>query len=435
MITSFDIGGTRLLVDSTAAAEVAAVGFWYGVGSRDEAPEEAGSTHFVEHMLFKGTSTRDAFSIAREIDRLGGSINAFTERESVALHAVVPSEGFEAALAILADLVTDSLFDSEEFERERVVIENEIEAADDDPEEAAADAFAERLWGAHPLARKIGGETSEVHALKRDAVFDRYREHFFGVPSLITVAGGIDAEKIVHSVAAVFANANQKAGRTTLRRTAPPRPKIQGEAFRKAPYQHVQVFCAFQVDEVIPSSEYYPLDVANAAIGESMGSRLFQELRERRGLCYSVFSGPTLMEGASLWAAYATTSKDTAATLVDALGEEIVRIARDGLEEGEISDAKAHVRGSMKIAAADAEYRMRRLARQALYGAPRLSCAEADERVVAVDADAANLAIRRFFTHAPTIFGVGMKSARLPFCRAAARALDSFAGIGMKVGS
>jgi predicted Zn-dependent peptidase len=206
-----------------------------------------------------------------------------------------------------------------------------------------------------------------------------------------------------------------------------------GEPFRRSPHQQVQTFCAFQAEGPIPSSEYYALEVANAAIGESMGSRLFQELRERRGLCYSVFSAPSLMEDASLFGIYATASKETAAPLVDALAEELVRIARTGMEEGEIADAKAHIRGSMKIAAADAEYRMRRLARQALYGAPNVSTAEADAGVAKVDAAAANEAMRRFFVHAPAFFGVGSRAAERSFTRSALRALDRMTALGMKV--
>ena len=437
MISSFDIGEeSRLLVDQAAAAEVAAVGFWYGIGSRDERIDEAGSTHFVEHMLFKGTSSRGAFSIAREVDRLGGSINAFTERECMALHAVVPAEGFEAALAILADLVTDSLFDITEFERERVVIENEITAADDDPEEAAADAFAERIWGSHPLARKIGGEANQVHSLTRENVYSRYKDLFQGIPPLITVAGGLDPEKVRRAVAGAFAGVHTKTPNKGIAlRLPPPRPKPIGTVFRPAPYQHVQSFCAFQADGVILPADYYALEVANAAIGESMGSRLFQELRERRGLCYSVFSSPSLMADSSLWIIYATSSLDTTAPLMASLGEELVKVMRDGLDDGEVADAKAHIRGSMKIAAADTEYRMRRLARQALYGASPSSCEEAEARVAAVDAAAANAAMRRFFVHAPTIYGVGMKAAKKKFSQAAVAALDSFVRIGMKVGT
>ena len=432
MISSFDIGGeSRLLVDQAAAAEGAAVGFWYGIGSRDEAQDEAGSTHFIEHMLFKGTRSRDAFSIAREIDRLGGSINAFTERECMAVHAVVPAEGFETALTILADLVTDSRFDAEEFERERVVIENEIVAADDDPEEAASDAFAERLWPGHALARKIGGEVRDVRALGREGVYRRYLDNFRGLPPLITAAGGVEGDRVRDAVEAAFAGAEGHRG--PPRRLPPPLPKSSGEPFRRSPHQQVQTFCAFQAAGPIPSSEYYALEVANAAIGESMGSRLFQELRERRGLCYSVFSAPSLMEDASLFGVYATASKETAARLVDALSEELVRIARTGLEAGEIADAKAHIRGGMKIAAADAEYRMRRLARQALYGAPNFSTAEADAGVAKVDAAAANEAMRRFFVHAPIFYGVGARTAERSFTRSAQRALDQMTALGMKV--
>jgi len=411
------IGGEPgLLVDTVAATNVAAVGVWFDRGSRDEAAGEYGSTHFIEHMLFKGTSSRNALDISREIDRLGGSINAFTDRECMALHAVVPEEGLPAACEIFRDVIHDSLFDNEEFLKERSVIENEITAADDDPEEFAADALLRRLWGDEGVARKIGGESAELRALGRDQVNSLYDEHIRGGTRLVSIAGKIEDGKAADLLASWPASPHPPAIR---RLPAAPRLESGGESFRSAPFQHVQVFYTTQLESRIDERDYYVLQVANAAVGESMSSRLFQELRENRGLCYSVFTAATLLADRSAWTAFATSSSENAGKLAVALREELSRLLEDGLTETEVADARSHVRGSLLIASADMEYRMRRIARRKLYGYGELSCEEAAGAVSDVSADKVNALLRRFLSTSPVLFGVGPKEARRAFLRAA----------------
>lgn len=415
MIETVDlVGGAPCAVDSTAATEVAAVGIWYAKGSRDEGDRERGSSHFIEHMVFKGTRKRGAFEIAREIDRLGGSVNAFTEREAVSLFAVVPSDGFEKAAEILADMSRDAAFDPQEFERERAVIENELSAAEDDPEEVAADAYAELLWPDHALGRRIGGTIGDVAKLDRDATYSRYRERYAGAADFVSVAGDVDASR----VKAAFDGAFDR--RVSVSRSLPGTDGPRGAFYRNAPFQHVQLFCSFKLPGTIDRDAYYALQTANVAVGDSMSSRLFQSLRERRGLCYSVYSAPTLLSDQTLWTVYASATVETMPSLVAGLAEELASLrASAGLASDEIDDAKSQLVGGMKLASMDVEHRMRRLARQRLYGIAPASPAEASRSIQALGVQETNSALLRFFDGSePLVFAVGPARAKTRFLKA-----------------
>jgi len=432
LITSFDIGGvTRLLVDTAAATEVAAVGVWYALGSRDESEGQVGSTHFIEHMLFKGTPSRNSYEIACEVDRLGGSINAFTERECMALHITVPSDAFESAAAVLIDLISNSIFEENEIEKERTVIANEIEAADDEPEEVASDAFQAHIWPSHPVSRKIAGDLKDLNKLSPELLNNRYNEYFNNRPYVISVAGDVDPERAYKAFSCLTEKKNNGLKLEQSPSVLPIAPIRQvpnfspeGPSYVPAPFQHIQLFCAFG-SEYIEEKDYYSLELANAAIGDSMSSRLFQELREKSGLCYTVYSSPSLLSDSSLWTAYATCSKENTGELVKRMNQEIMRLKRNGLFADEVENAKAHIIGSMKIAASDMEYRMRRLARRALYGGPVLSHTEALQKIINLTVADANRAIGLFLKNDPVYFAVGPLSAKSSFKKALAQAKES----------
>ncbi|GAB1482828.1 pitrilysin family protein [Treponema sp.] len=411
--------GPRLLVDTAAATEVAAVGIWYARGSRDEGKGEIGSTHFIEHLLFKGTRSRNAYDIARDVDRLGGSINAFTERECMAVHLTIPSDAFEDAVQILIDLIENSQFDPGEIEKERSVIVNELESSEDEPEEYASDAFLAHIWPSHPLSRKIGGELSDLDSLSPELLYEGYKRNFSTHISVISVAGDVEGTRAYKAFSSLLEAPGGKKNGTVSRQTqrTPPVFSPSAEPFLKAPFQHTQVFCAFGGDYV-ELDDYYALELANAAIGDSMSSRLFQELREKSGLCYSVFSSPSLLSDASLWTAYATCSNENSGELVSRMNQEIDRLMQHGLKEDEIISSKAHIIGSMKIAASDMEYRMRRISRRVLYNGNAISHKEALEQVKQLGVQEVNQAMERFFNAKPRFFAVGPQSARASFLKA-----------------
>lgn len=411
MIKDLSQGGhPRILAETTEAKGVVSVGVWFDRGSRDEGAPLVGATHCIEHMLFKGTPTRSAATAARQIDALGGVINAFTERECVALYCTVPSESFSQAMELLSDLVSHSLFDSQEFERERSVIENEIEAADDDPEEVAFDAFFRRLWGVHPLGRKIGGTVAEVRNLSRSLVVDFYNSAFLSQVSVISVAGDLDFDRVQEACGPFMVGSAGAAG--PLNREAPVFPKSRGNFYKVIAAQSLQLFYGYPRIDRFKEDDYYTLELANVAIGDSMGSRLFQELREQRGLCYSIYSSPVLFSDASLWFVYATASVSNGSELVQRINETLGLLKQRGLEEEELETAKAHLRGMIRIASQDTEYRMRRLARQALSRGPLLTREEAINKINGVKLDQVRQTMEWFFAQTPVLFAAGPRSGK-----------------------
>ncbi len=406
MIKDLSLGGSlRILAEKTEATGVVSIGIWFDRGSRDEGDSLVGATHFIEHMLFKGTPTRSASMAARQIDALGGLINAFTERECMALYCTVPGESFSQAMEILSDLVNHSLFDSQEFERERQVIENEIEAADDDPEEVASDAFFRRLWGSHPLGRKIGGTVAEVRALSRSLVVDFYHSAFLSHVSVVSVAGDLDFDQVLEACAPFTEG---RSGRGDLgSRERPLLPKSRGDFYEVISAQSLQLFYGYPRIDRFNEADYYALELANVAIGDSMGSRLFQELREKRGLCYSIYSSPVLFSDTSLWFVYASASVSKGPELVQRIHETLGVLKQRGLEEEEVETAKAHLRGMIRIASQDTEYRMRRLARQALSRGPLLSREDAIQKISDLTRDQVNQTMEWFFSQPPVLFAVG----------------------------
>lgn len=405
MIQSFDLdGGCKLLVDTTAAADVAAVGVWYGIGSRDESTELRGATHVVEHMLFKGTGKHSASRIAGIIDKTGGTINAFTERECMALYSVVPSDAFEDAASILLEMIHDSVFDKDDYNLEKQIIFNELEASNDDPEEQASDAFLRAVWGDHPAALKIGAELDELKSLAHDKVLSYYKECFQSRPHIISVAGGIDPER-AYQVFSSKMNLFKSIKKT--KRTKPPVRYCPSAWYQKQSVQYSQVFYALEGSSCLSGDEYYSIGLANAALGGTLGSRLFQNLREQRGLCYTISSSPSHFTDTSLWSVYGTCSSENTIECIQRIQEEVYTVSQNGFTEQEIETAKAHLAGMITIASQDSEYRMRRLVRQYLQGTHLMSCSESIACLQDISLDAVNSAFRDFAKSKPYIFASG----------------------------
>ncbi|AEJ19505.1 M16 family metallopeptidase [Gracilinema caldarium] len=417
--TTFN-GGLRLLVESTAATDVAAVGVWYNRGSRDEPAHLAGATHIIEHMLFKGTERLSASQIARRFDAMGGLINAFTERETMGIHATIPMSGFIEAAHILTDMITAARFDPEEFKREILVIENEITASLDDVEEVAADAFAQRYWGSHPLGRSIGGTPEDVKNKDRDQVFSFYQNHFQGKPHLITIAGGLTPDLIMQAFEPLLNVTTEYP-----QNVKPNTPLLHGPSYHGLSSQYVQVYYALPGPDHINDNDYYALEVANAALGDAMGSRLFQKLREELGLCYTIYSSPNLFRDCSLFSVYGTCAVTHAEELIKRIHEEITTIKIKGLTEEEIQHAKSHVAGMITIAAQDVEYKMRRLARQALYKSTIMTTQESIQKIDAIELSDIQKSMDLFFQSSPVLFSAGPKSAEKRITRCIEQILHS----------
>ncbi len=355
--------GATLLVDTDERYRGAAIGFWFDFGSASEADDERGFTHFVEHMVFKGTARRSAEDIAREIDRTGGYLNAYTEREETCFHALVPADAADLAVDVVSDMLVASRFDPKDFELERDVIRNETLSALDEPEEAGADEFAERLWPDCAYGRRVAGTPDDVARVDRDRLYAFYRERFDPARMLVVVSGAADADGIARKLDDAFA---VRAEAAPPKPTLSPRATIVREA-RRADIAQTHFYAAIPFAPPFASVDYWKLAIASSAFGDASSSRMFLELREKRGLCYQAGSGFSLTPLAGTWNAFAATTPDKFPMLVEVYDG----IARDlferGLTRAEFDEAASRVRGSLALGSDDLEYRGKRLARQFLF--------------------------------------------------------------------
>jgi predicted Zn-dependent peptidase len=363
--------GAVLLCEPVAGSEAAAVGFWFLHGSRDEGRGEEGFSHFLEHMIFKGTARRTPRQIACEIDRVGGLLNAATEKEVTSVYASVPREHLAVVLDVMCDIAFAAALPEPEIEKEKSVVHNEISSIEDSPEEKGYELFVETMWDGHPLAAKITGTAESVRAIARDQLGKFYRGHFLPGRLVIAVAGGFateaaarEIEKKIDDYAASVSGPSPIAPADAAPRTPPPFQaggKVVEDEFSQA-----QVFFArnFPLPEKV--KDYYEHLLLSTAFGESMSSRLFQNIREKEGLCYTVYSSRSYHSDCALFLTYASTLPDQVPRLLEALGRELEQLASAPLTRQEIDEARLQVKGSLILSKQDVEVRMKRLARQYL---------------------------------------------------------------------
>ncbi len=356
----------------------ATIGAWVGVGSRDETPAHAGSTHFLEHLLFKGTGTRTALEIAEAFDRVGGEHNAMTGKEYTAYYARVLDADIRMALEITLDMVTSSRIDAADFEMERTVILEELAMNEDDPGDVAGERFAEAILGDHPLGRPIGG-TPQI-----------YREHYVPRGLVLAAAGGVD-----HDDVCALAIEALSRGDWDLSTPAVPRPRRDTTAAVNATLTPSLAIERpdEQVNMIVGTLGYKATDperaavgVYNAILGGGMSSRLFQEVREKRGLAYSVHSFPSPSAETGLFGMYAGCAPERAGQVLDLMVAEFERMAT-GVTAAELERAKGQIVGSTVLRLEDSYSRMSRLARSELVFGDLWSIGEALDEVRAVTED------------------------------------------------
>lgn len=405
--------GASVLSERVPGAGAVSIGFWFPRGSRHEGEGTRGYSHFVEHMLFKGTPARGAREIAREIDRVGGYINAFTEREHTCVHCVLPLESFRIALDVLCDMVFASSFPETEFEKERSVIINEILSSQDDPEEMANETFLAGIWPDQDLSRPIAGEVDDARSATRDGLYAFYRERYVPGALLVTVAGDLDPEMV-----ASMLDDRLSPGPAAPPASVPLVPPVfsPGSRYVATRMQQVQLYFGTQVDGPFTGKDYYALSVLDCAFGESMSSRLFQKLREGMGYCYTVHSYAGFGTDFALWCVYASTTSGQARSLVDALSDEFSALAEGGITEVEIEEAKSHLAGSLAVASSDMEHRMKRLARQHYFDGVVRGIDESIASIRSIGpAEVAEAAGRICRPAGMALFGYGPGSARRAF--------------------
>lgn len=364
--------GLRILSEQVPGAASVSVGFWVPVGSRDEAeatdssPSTFGSTHFLEHLLFKGTHTRSALDIAVAFDEVGGEHNALTAKEHTCYYAKVQAADLAMAVDVLADMVADSVLDPDEFETERNVILEELAMADDDPGDVANERFAEAVLGGHVLGRPIGGTPETIKAATRESVWQHYQEWYRPETLVVTVAGAVDHDELVDLVGASLTRAGwnlDRAGtpidrRPTVRAAATLEPAV----VVNRPLEQVNLLVG---TEALLASDprRYVTSVLNSVLGSGMSSRLFQEIREKRGLAYTVHSFAGGYSDAGFFGMYAGCSPQVADQVLGLMLNELNGIAEAGITDEEHHRSLGKMRGASALALEDSDTRMTRLGR------------------------------------------------------------------------
>lgn len=392
-----------MISESLPGVRSVAFGIWVGVGSRDERPTQHGASHYLEHLLFKGTPTRDALEIAAVMDAVGGEMNAFTDKEYTCYYARVMAEDSPMAIDVITDMVTSSRINPDDFDAERGVILEELAMAEDDPADVVHERFAEVLLGSHPLGRPIGGTPATINAVGRDDVVDHYRRHYEASTLVVTAAGGVDHDEVVDAVSAELDRAGWLSGARA------PRANRGADSHRDAAPtgQDVVVRRDTEQAQVIVGTtglhatddRRYVMSVLTTVLGGGMSSRLFQEIREKRGLTYSVYCFASSYADGGYMGLYAACNPSKIDTVTDLLVAEWERLAESGLEEPELQRAVGQLSGSMTLGLEDSGSRMSRLGKSELVHGSFTDLDESVERLRAVTAEqvrelAAELAAR-----------------------------------------
>jgi predicted Zn-dependent peptidase len=354
--------GLRLLTERMPNVRSVSIGVWLTRGSRHEAQEQSGIAHFVEHMLFKGTSTRSAEDIAQTIDSIGGQMDAFTAKEYASYYIKVLDEHLPLAVDVLSDIVRRPAFTEEDIEREKKVVLEEIKMVEDTPDDLVHELFTENFWVDHPLGRPILGIRETVEGLTQSALRG-YFEGVYSAPNMIVAAvGNVDHARVRDLVEAAFGTVSSDATEIS---SIPPRvePRIVIRS-KELEQSHVCLgTSSYQQDHADRYSSY----VLNTILGGSMSSRLFQNVREKRGLAYAVFSGLSAYRDAGSMTIYAGCANDAIGELIDVVVAELKRLKDELLPESELRRAKDHLKGSLMLNLESTSSRMSHLARQEIY--------------------------------------------------------------------
>lgn len=369
--------GVRILTETMPGSRSVTLGYWVAVGSRDEVPAVAGadgahpaslgSTHFLEHLLFKGTKTRTAFDIAEAFDSVGGEHNAMTAKEYTCYYAKVRDRDLAMSVAVMSDMITSSLIDADEFETERGVILEELSMAEDDPSDVAHEHLAMAVLGEHPLGRPIGGNAETIGAASRDAVVEHYRANYRPNDIVISAAGAVDHDQLVRWVQDSLIAGGwdfDVAAQPVSRRNLSPTSFTRGAALDVVtrPIEQANIALGF------PGLTYsdprrVAMSAMSAILGGGMSSRLFQEIREKRGLAYSVYSFSSQYSDAGMFGIFSSASPAKAVDVAQLMRSEFLSLADSGVTEAELTRVKGQLAGASALALEDTDTRMTRLAR------------------------------------------------------------------------
>ena len=401
--------GLRIVTEEIANVRSAAFGIWVNVGSRDESPSVAGASHFLEHLLFKGTKTRTALDISSSIEAVGGEMNAFTSKEYTCFYARVIDSDLPLAIDVISDLITSSLGRPEDVDAERKVVLEEISMREDDPSDLVHDLFAETFFGDTPVGRPILGTVESIKSMSRNSIFNYYKKRYLPQDIVIAVAGNIKHDKVIDAALKAISkdgflgdkksDANMRSGTKVKRRGE----KI-GLIYRKTEQAHLFL----GVDGVARNDQRrFAMSVLSAALGGGMSSRLFQEIREKRGLAYSVYSYAQQYAGTGALGFYAGCTPKKATEVISLIREVLNDVAVNGLTHEELLRAQGAVKGTLVLSQEDTGSRMSRIGKSELVQGEIQSFDEILGEISKVSSSDIRELAGEFLTKSPTLAIVG----------------------------
>ena len=406
--------GLRVATDQIETVESVSLGIWIDVGTRHEPPELNGVAHFLEHMAFKGTERRSARAIAEEIEAVGGHVNAYTSRESTAYYAKVLKEDVPLALDILGDILQHSTFDQEELDRERTVILQELGQANDTPDDIIFDYFQERAYPDQAMGRPVLGRPEIIRELSREAVVSYLRDHYGARRMVVAAAGNLEHERLLELAAKLLSGFPADRSVATE-----PAQYSGGDRRENRDLEQLHLVLGFP-GVALGDPDFYAASVLSTAFGGGMSSRLFQEIREKRGLVYAIHSFVHGYRDGGLFGIYAGTGEEEVAELAPALCEEATRLA-DGLTEIELNRAKTQMKAGLLMSLESTSVRCEQLAQHLLIHGTPFDPPEVVRRIEAVDETAIRRVVDRWYSAPPTLTALGPLSRLEDFDRLRAR--------------
>src|ERR1700687_6016486 len=375
--------GLTLITEEMEHIRSASIGIWIKTGSRDEDLQSNGISHFIEHMVFKGTKNRSAERIAREVDSIGGNMDAFTAKECIGFNIKVLDEHLPVAMDVLSDLVLNPIFDAQDIGRERGVILEEIKMDEDNPDYLVHEIFTQNFWKDHPLGKPILGTKDTVKKFERDPVRDFYKQRFAPGNMIISAAGHLKHEQFVELVAKHFEH--MKPVKNGFH-TSPPKIVSRINMRNKKALEQVQI-CVGVPSHPIAHENRHASYILNTLLVGGMSSRLFQNIRERQGLAYAIYSDLNPYRDTGCLSIYAGTSRESASKVVESIVSEFRKLKAEMVTEDELRRSKDQLKGSLMLSLESSNARMSNLARQEMYFDRFYDLDELIERIEAVTAD------------------------------------------------
>jgi len=415
--------GLRIVTEEVSSVRSAAVGIWVNIGSRDEAPATAGASHFLEHLLFKGTPSRNALEISSAIESVGGEMNAFTSKEYTCFYARVIDTDLPMAVDVISDLITSSIVTAEDVDAERKVVLEEIAMRDDDPSDLVHDLYAETYYGDTALGRPILGTIDSINSMSRSTVFNYYKKRYLPQDLVVAVAGNIKHKRVVAMVEEALSRDNflDVQGTPQIRPNTPVKRGKQGCVgiiYRKSEQAHM----FYGMEGVARNDDRrFTMGVLSSALGGGMSSRLFQEIREKRGLAYSVYSYAQQFAGSGQIGFYAGCNPTKATEVINIIQEVLGDVASNGMSHEEIERAKGAVRGSLVLSQEDSASRMSCIGKSEIVYGDIMGFDEILKAVARVTPEDVRVIASEFLTKTPTLGVVGPYKSESHFERVLAK--------------